>query len=176
MADRIAWRPLWIASGSLLAPSSRAMSDSLGRARIWARKACSSPSSAAMASSASQNVASHSTGFPAPAALAAAVRLGRARSVIACQRAKRSLSWRAMCARSPGDWLKCRATGAEKPRLRDTTGRAPMPEKTKVWLRSVRCRTSPLTSPPATEAGCNSAPFSPISANLSGMCIGSLAV
>ena len=61
---RIAWRPAWMASGSLLPPISRAMSASLGSASAWARKAGSRLSSAAAARSASTKAASHVTGLP----------------------------------------------------------------------------------------------------------------
>ncbi len=171
----ICCRPAWMASGSLLLPISRAMSASLGKARAWARKAGSRLSSAAAASSASISAASHSAGCPALALAAAATRFGKARSFMACQRAKRSLSMRAIWARSVRRLLEMQVDRCGKAAVeRQDRARRRCRKRRRSACARRRCSTSPVTSAPVTPVVVASEPFSSSRPTRSGMCIGSL--
>ena len=65
-------------------------------------------------------------------------------------------------------------TGAEKPRLIDSTGREGMPSNCTVWLRAVRCSTSPLARPPEIAVGSASLPSDSTRPKRRGMCMTSL--
>ena len=92
----------------------------------------------------------------------------------ACQRLKESLSWAARKARSPSRRLAVSLTGAEKPRLSESTGRSGRPVKTKVSLGFVSVTTPRASvSPPASVTG-RSRPSGPRKPIASGMTIGSL--
>ena len=158
MVARSCMRAAKIASGSTSRAMSRAISASLGMIIDCATKAGSSERSDRIAPSAAIRPSSWRSARPARWAATLSISRVVASVCTACQRLNGSVSRAARKRRSSADWSAMIFTGAEKPRLSETTGGAATSANVTLCAGSVSTTTPRSTGLPSARLSGSSLP------------------